>query len=82
MDDTILFIEHDMKKAQNPKLILSVFGQLVGLNINFHKGKLFCFGETQNDTTLYVELFGCGLGQIPISYLDILIHFRRLTIVQ
>jgi hypothetical protein len=45
VDDTILFMEHDLKKAQNLKLILASFEQLLGLKINFYKSGLFCFGE-------------------------------------
>jgi hypothetical protein len=44
-DDTILFMEHDIEKARNLKLILAAFEQLSGLKINFHKSELFCFGE-------------------------------------
>jgi hypothetical protein len=36
-DDTILFMDHDLEKARNMKLILSTFEQLSGLKINFHK---------------------------------------------
>ena len=36
-DDTILFMEHDIEKARNLKLILTAFEQLSGLKINFHK---------------------------------------------
>jgi hypothetical protein len=36
VDDTILFIEHDIEKARNLKLILMTFEQLLGLKINFH----------------------------------------------
>ena len=78
-DDTILFMEHDIEKAKNLKLILSAFEQLSGLKINFHKSELFCFGEAQDEATQYAELFGCGLGQFPIMYLGIPIHYRRLT---
>jgi hypothetical protein len=81
-DDTILFMEHDLEKATNLKLILSAFEQLSGLKINFHKSELFCFGEAQDDASLYADLFGCGLGQFPISYLGISIHFRQLTIAE
>ena len=77
-DDTILFMEHDIEKARNLKLILSVFELLSGLKINFHKSELFCFGEAQGDVSLYAELFGCGQGQFPIKYLGIPIHYRRL----
>ena len=78
-DDTILFMDHDLEKARNLKLILSAFEQLSGLKINFHKSELFCFGEAQDEAHLYAELFGCGLGQFPITYLGIAIHYRRLT---
>jgi hypothetical protein len=44
-DDTIVFMEHDVEKAQNLKLILATFEQLSGLKINFHKSELFCFGD-------------------------------------
>jgi hypothetical protein len=40
-------MDHDIEKARNLKLILSVFEQLSGLKINFHKSELFCFGEAQ-----------------------------------
>jgi hypothetical protein len=48
-DDTILSMEHDIKKAQNLKLILATFEQLLGLNINFHKSELFCLGGAQDE---------------------------------
>jgi hypothetical protein len=81
-DDTILFMGHDIEKARNLKLILSAFEQLSGLKINFHKSELFCFGQALDEAHLYSELFGCGLGCFPISYLGIPIHHRRLTIAE
>jgi hypothetical protein len=55
-------MEHDLEKARNLKLILADFKQLWGVNINFHKNELFCFGEAYDAADLYVELFGCGQG--------------------
>jgi hypothetical protein len=49
-DDMILFMEHDIEKAQNVKPILLAFEQLSGLKINFHKSELFCFGKDQDQT--------------------------------
>jgi hypothetical protein len=54
-DDTILFMEHDLEKAQNLKLVLSAFEQLSGLKINFHKSELFCFGEVINEFDAYTS---------------------------
>jgi hypothetical protein len=81
-DDTILFMEHDLEKARNLKLILAAFEQLSGLKINFHKSELFCFGDAQDSVADYAELFGCGQGQFSIRYLGIPIHYRRLTIAE
>jgi hypothetical protein len=78
-DDTIIFMEHDIEKARNLKLILLAFEQLSGLKINFHKSELYCFGEAKNEIQQYTELFGCEQGQFPMTYLGIPIHYRRLT---
>ena len=75
-DDTILFMEHDIEKAKNLKLILSAFEQLSGLKINFHKSELFCFGEAKETIQQYTYLFGCAQGQFPMRYLGIPIHYR------
>jgi hypothetical protein len=51
---------------------------VAGLKINFHKSELFCFGIAQDNLDLYTELFGCKVGNFPLNYLGIPIHFRRL----
>jgi hypothetical protein len=68
-DDTIHFMEHAFEKARNLKLNISVFEQLSGLKINFHKGELFCFGDPQDEVSAYADLFGCGHSQFPMRYL-------------
>jgi hypothetical protein len=73
-DDMILFMEHDLEKAKNLKLILLAFEQLSGLKINFHKSELF-FCEAQDDTQLYAGLLGCNQGEFLIRYLGIPVHF-------
>jgi hypothetical protein len=78
-DDTILFLEHDLVKAANLKLILCIFEQLSGLKINFHKSEIFCFGKAKDDELQYKQLMGCESGSLPFKYLGIPIHFRRLS---
>mgnify|MGYP005830263147 CR=1 FL=1 len=48
-DDTIIFMQHDLAKARNMKLVLCLFEQLTGLKINFHKSELFCFGRAKEE---------------------------------
>ena len=77
-DDTIRFMEHDLLKAVNMKLILCIFEQLSGLKINFHKSKIFCFGKAKEEEDQYKQIFGCEAGALPFKYLGIPIHYRRL----
>jgi hypothetical protein len=77
-DDTILFMEHDLVKAVNMKLILCLFEQLSGLKINFHKCELFCFGKAKEEENNYRHIFGYEFGSLTFKYLGIPIHYRRL----
>src|SRR6266542_2833037 len=72
-DDTILFMEHDLEKAVNMKLILCIFEQLSGLKINFHKSEIFCFGKAKDDEHHYRQIFGCESGSLPLRDLGVLI---------
>ena len=61
------------------KLVLCLFEQLTGLEINFHKSELFCFGRANEEQEAYRQLFGCELGALPFTYLGIPIHHRKRT---
>ena len=39
-DNTLLFLENDLGKTQNFKWLLSCYGKLSGMNINFDKSKI------------------------------------------
>jgi hypothetical protein len=41
-------MEHDLDKARNMKLLLSVFEELLGLKINFYKSEIFCFCQAKD----------------------------------
>jgi hypothetical protein len=77
-DDTVLFLEHDLQKAVNMKLILCLFEELSGLKINFHISEIFCFGKAKEDEDQYKQIFGCDAGSLPFRYLGIPIHYRKL----
>jgi hypothetical protein len=55
-DDTLLFMKHHLDQAVHMKLILSIFEQLCGLKINFHKSKIFCFGKTKDHENEYKQI--------------------------
>jgi hypothetical protein len=75
---TIIFLEHDLEKALNMKLVLCIFEQLSGLKMYFHKSEVYYFGKAKEFENDYTQLFGCELGSFPFKYLGIPIHFRKL----
>jgi hypothetical protein len=72
-DDTTIF----MDQARNMKLLIA-FEQMFGLNINYQKGEVFCFGHAKDHELQYEQLFGCRKGTYPFRYLGIPVHFRKL----
>jgi hypothetical protein len=78
-DDTIIFMDHGLYKAQNMILLLCAFEQASGLKINFHKSELVCFGQAQEAVEQYTTLFECQEGSLPLKYLGIPIHCKRLS---
>jgi hypothetical protein len=80
VDDTIIFMDHDLEKALNMKLNLCLFEQLSRLKINFHKSEIFCFREAKELEDEFRCIFWCEIGSFPFNfkYLGIPIHFRKL----
>ena len=77
-DDTIIFMNNDLERVKNMKLLLCAFEQLSGLKINFHKSELFCYGVAKANQNEYTQIFGCDVGSFPFRYLGIPIHHRKL----
>ena len=78
VDDTIIFIDHDLEQAKNLKLLLCAFEQVSGLKINFHKSEIFCYGAAKEMQDIYTDIFGCNAGEYPFRYLGIPMHHRQL----
>jgi hypothetical protein len=78
VDDTIIFLDHDLEQAKNLKLLLCAFEQLLGPKINFHKNEIFYYGEAKEMELFYTSLFGCNSGAYPFRYLGIPMHHRQL----
>jgi hypothetical protein len=78
-DDTNIFIDNDLEKTRNLKLLLCAFVQLSGLKINFHNSEIFYFGEDKEMQEQYSNIFGCQVGSYPFKYLGIPMHYRKLS---
>jgi hypothetical protein len=65
VDDTIIFMEHDLRKALNMMPVLCIFEELSRLKINYHKIKIFCFGNVKDLEDDYKILFFYEAGTLP-----------------
>ncbi|WVZ81603.1 hypothetical protein U9M48_028958 [Paspalum notatum var. saurae] len=77
-DDNVIFLDRNLEKARNMKVLLCVFEKLSGLKINFHKSEIFYIGQAKECENAYSELFGCRSGSFPFRYLGLLMHYRKL----
>ena len=75
---TVIFMDNDLERAKNMKLLLCAFEPLSRLKINFHKSEMFCYGAARARQTEYIQIFGCDMGSYPFRYLGIPMHQRKL----
>jgi hypothetical protein len=73
VDDTIIFLDHDLSSSRNLKLLLCV------LKINFHKSEIFCFGEAKEVHDENSSIFGCQCGTYLFKYIGIPMHHKKLS---
>ena len=77
-DDTILFVDANLDIAQNLKLSLICFEQVSGMRINYNKSELIPINLDEPETQLFANIFGCVVGNFPIKYLGIPLHYDKL----
>jgi hypothetical protein len=65
--DTIIFLDHDLEKGKNLKLLLCAFEKPWGLKIIFHKSELYCFGQAKEMQDQYSGIFGCQRRLVPFQ---------------
>jgi hypothetical protein len=52
---------------------------MLGMRVNCHKSKIFPLGvENEKEIQTFVQIFGCLVGELPIKYLGILLHYQNL----
>jgi hypothetical protein len=77
-DDTILFMDKDLEKTVNMKLIMCIFEQILGFKINFHESEIFYLEKAKYTKQQYDKNFGCESGSLPFWYLAVTIHYTKL----
>lgn len=78
-DDTLIFLENNLEKAQHLKWILALFEQISGMRINFDKSDMIPINLEEADSSRINQVFGCKTSQLPMKYLGVPLHHNKLT---
>ena len=77
-DDTLLFLRHDQIQACHFKWLLACFENLSSMKINYNKSDLLTLGLEEEENLALARLFCCNIGNFPIKYLGVPLHFTNL----
>ena len=58
-DDTLLFLENNLEKANNLKWLLICFEQMSGMKINYDKSDLLTIGLEEDEANCFAKIFCC-----------------------
>jgi len=61
-DDTLLFLENNIEKANNLKWLLLCYEQMTGMKINYDKSDLLNIGIDEDRINEFVRVFCCKTG--------------------
>jgi hypothetical protein len=77
-DDTLLFLENNLEKANNLKCLLICFEQMSGMKINYNKSDLLTIVLEEDEANRFAKIFCCKRSDFPIKYLDVPVYYTKL----
>lgn len=81
-DDMILFGHPTLSDISAVKSILQLFGRASGLQVNFAKSTATLISNEEDTAAHNVELLGCPIVELHITYLGIPLPLRRPSAAQ
>jgi hypothetical protein len=75
-----LFLDKNMEYAENLKWIRTCFELMSGMRINYDKCEIVPTNPNDvEDLKHFAGIFGCRVGELPIKYLGIPLHYHKLS---
>jgi hypothetical protein len=78
-DYTILFSSADFSQLSNLKHVIMWFEQISEMRVNFHKSEIITLNLEMEDIKKIVSIFNCPIGSFPLKYLDVPLHYDKLS---
>jgi hypothetical protein len=79
-DDTLLFLDASEDNIQVLRWLLIGFENLSGMKINYSKYEMVPLNLCEAEGQYLASLFICSLGTLPINYLGIPLHWKKLSV--
>ena len=77
-DDTILFLEAREENVEAAWWAMLAFESLSGIKMNYDKTELYPINV--ENPIVFQSVFRCHLGEFPIKYLGLPLHYKTLYI--
>jgi hypothetical protein len=77
VDDTLLFMKHDLNAACHLKWLMLCFEKLSGMKINYNKSDMTAINLEEDETQDYVKIFCCKVSLFPFKYLGVPLHHKN-----
>jgi hypothetical protein len=78
VDDTLLFSDVDPAYLRNLRIVLSLFEKISEMRINFNKNEFIPLNLEEELVHEVGHTLICGLGSLPLKYLEVSLHFEKL----
>jgi hypothetical protein len=78
-DDVVIFIKPTVQDLVVIRELMSVFGAVSGLQVNYRKTSATLIRARDHDEELVTQLLNCTITQFPIKYLGLQLALRPLT---
>jgi hypothetical protein len=77
-DDIIFFLENDLDKARNMKMILTYFEKMFGMKLNYNKSEMIPMNLLDQEKENFKNIFGYLVRVFPTKYLGIPLHYEKI----
>lgn len=76
-DDTIIMLKPNIESVELLKRALLAFEKMSGLKINYAKSDILPINLSQSEAGSLADVIGCKIGDPPLTYWGIPIHWRK-----
>jgi hypothetical protein len=79
-DDTLIFLEGDVRQLFFLKSLLNSFAESTGLKVNYNKSLMVPINNEDDKFDILANTFGCSKGSLPFTYPGLPLSLTKPTV--